>query len=102
MARRRLELVAGITLLESTEEARQLTRSIMESRLLPAKAEGDGAHIALATVHQMDILLTWNCRHIANAFIRGRLRQLIGASGYSTPTICTPEELMQEFYEQDN
>ena len=102
MAKRRLELVADITLLESTEEARKLTRSIMDSRLLPAKAEGDGAHIALATVHKMDILLTWNCRHIANAFIRGRLRQLIGTCGYSTPTICTPEELLQETYEQDN
>ena len=102
MAKRRLELVAAITLLESTEEARKLTRSIMDSRLLPAKAEGDGAHIAPATVHKMDILLTWNYRHIANAFIHGRLRQLIRASGYSTPTICTPEELLQESYEQDN
>ena len=59
MAKRRLELVADLTLLESTEEARKLTRSIMDSRLLPAKAEGDGAHIALSTVHKMDILLTW-------------------------------------------
>jgi len=102
MAQRRRELVAGLTLLESTEEAGKLTRNIMDSGLLPAKAEGDGAHIALATVHQMDILLTWNCRHIANAFIRARLRKLIGACGYSAPTICTPEELLQESYEQDN
>ena len=102
MARRRLELVADLTLLESTEEAGRLPRNIMDSGLLPAKAEGDGAHIALATVHQMDILLTWNCRHIANAFIRGRLRRLIAACGYSTPTICTPEELLQDSYEQDD
>src|SRR5207249_6162325 len=60
MAKRRIELVADITLLESTDEARKLTRSIMDSQLLPPKAEGDGAHIALATVHKMDILLTWN------------------------------------------
>jgi hypothetical protein len=102
MAKRRLELVADLALLESTEEARQLTRSIMDSRLLPAKAEGDAAHIALATFHKMDILLTWNCRHIANAFILGRLRRLIEAGGYSTPTICTPEELLQETYEQND
>jgi hypothetical protein len=102
MAKRRLELVADMTLLESTKEADELTQNIMDSRLLPARAEGDGAHIALATVHKMDILLTWNCRHIANAFIVGRLRQLIATCGYSTPTICTPEELLQEFYEQDN
>jgi hypothetical protein len=58
MTKRRLELVANATLLESTEEARKLTRSIMDSRLLPVKAEGDGAHIAFATVHKMDMLLT--------------------------------------------
>src|SRR2546421_7448524 len=102
MAERRLELVAEITLLESTDEARKLTRSIMDSRLLPPKAEGDGAHIAFATTHKMDILLTWNCRHIANGVIRGQLRKLIAACGYSAPTICTPEELLQESYEQDN
>jgi hypothetical protein len=71
----------------------------MNSGLLPAKAEGDGAHIALATVHKMDILLTWNCRHIANAFILGRLRQLTESCGYSAPTICTPEEFLQQPYE---
>ena len=99
MANRRLELMAGITLLESTGEAGELTRNIMNSRLLPVKAEGDGAHIALATVHQMDILLTWNCRHIANAFILGRLRRLIESCGHSAPTICTPEEFLQQPYE---
>lgn len=99
MANRRLELMADITLLESTGQAGELTRSIMNSRLLPVKAEGDGAHIALATVHQMDILLTWNCRHIANAFILGRLRRLIESCGHSAPTICTPEEFLQQPYE---
>ncbi|MBI4657724.1 MAG: type II toxin-antitoxin system VapC family toxin [Verrucomicrobia bacterium] len=99
MANRRLELMADITLLASTGEAGELTRNIMKSRLLPPKAEGDGAHIALATVHEMDILLTWNCRHIANAFTLGRLRRLIESCGYSAPTICTPEEFLQEPYE---
>ncbi len=102
MARRRLELVADLALLQSTEEARKLTQNIMDSRLVPAKAGGDAAHIALATFHKMDILLTWNCRHIANAFILGRLRRLIEADGYSVPTICTPEELLQQTYEQSD
>src|SRR2546428_9405314 len=47
---------------------------------------------ALATVYQMELLLTWNCRHIANPAIMGRLRRLITAKGYELPTICTPEE----------
>src|ERR1035438_9097156 len=102
MAKHRLDLVADFALLQSTEAARQLTRSIMDSRLLPAKAARPAVHIALATFHKMDILLTWNCRHIANAFILGRLRRLNEADGYSTPTICTPEELLQGTYEQSD
>jgi hypothetical protein len=43
----------------------------------------------------MDILLSWNCRHIANAAIQARLRRLVEAAGYSLPVICTPEELME-------
>jgi hypothetical protein len=94
MAKRRHELLANVALLESTEEARDLTRSIVDSGLLPAKAEGDAAHIALATVHGMDILLTWNCRHIANAAIVGRLRKLVAKQGHTLPEIYTPEELI--------
>jgi hypothetical protein len=96
MAKRRLELLANAALLESTEEARKLTQSIMDSRLLPAKAEGDAAHIALATVHGMDILLTWNCRHIANATVVRQLRRLVEARGQVLPEIYTPEELLGE------
>ena len=46
-----------------------LTQGILDSGVLPAHADRDAAHIALATVHEMDILLSWSCRHIANAFI---------------------------------
>ena len=102
MAQRRLSLLADVTLLESTEEARELTRSIMDSGLLPAKAEGDAAHIALATVHEMDILLTWNCRHIANAAILGRLRKLVAKQNHTLPEIYTPAELMGTNYEQND
>jgi len=102
MANHRLSLVSDVALLESTEEARNLTQHIMDSGLLPAKAEGDAAHIALATVHEMDILLTWNCRHIANASIIGRLRRVVAKHGYTLPEICTPDELMGITYEQNN
>jgi hypothetical protein len=96
MAKRRLELLANASLLESTEEARKLTQGLIDSGLLPAKAEGDAAHIALATVHGMDILLTWNCRHIANATIVGQLRRLMKTRGHTLPEIYTPEELIGE------
>ena len=69
---------------------------IFQSGLLPPTAEINATHIALATFHRMDILLTWNCRHIANATIGVRLRRLAQAHGYELPSICTPEELFVE------
>ena len=49
----------------------------------------------------MDMLLTWNCRHIANAAIQQRLRRLVEASGFTLPVICTPEELLENENEQN-
>ena len=94
MARVRLELVAGITLLDVSPAAEVLAESILQSGLLPPAAQSDAAHIALATVHEVDILLTWNCRHIANASILGRLRRLVAAKQRRLPEIATPEEFL--------
>jgi hypothetical protein len=102
MARQRIELMAEITLLDLTDEANALTQRILGSGLLPATADRDAAHIALATVHGMDILLTWNCRHIANASIVGRLRRWVEKQGHTLPEIYTPDELMGINYEQND
>jgi len=96
MAKRRLELIAGLTVLDLTPDAETLADRILHSGLLPVTADGDAAHIALATVHKLDILLTWNCRHIANAAIVGRLRRLVETQGHTLPEIYTPEELLGE------
>ena len=96
MAKRRLELMAGLTMLDLTPAAEKFAEQVLHSELLPAHADGDAAHIALATVHQVDILLTWNCRHIANAAIVGRLRRLAAAQDHTLPEIYTPEELLGE------
>ncbi len=101
MARQRLELMAQIKLLDLTDEANALTKDILRSGVLPTSADRDAAHIALATVHQTDMLLSWNCRHIANAFIQGRLRKAVEAAGFTLPVICTPEELLENENEQN-
>ena len=54
----------------------------------------DALHIAVATVHEMDYLVTWNCRHIASAELRGEVARVCTQAGYDPPTICTPEEFM--------
>ena len=96
MARQRLKLLRGLPLLEPTDAANELGSEILHSGLLPDWADGDAAHIALATVHEMDILLAWNCRHIANVAIQQRLRRLAEQNGYTLPSLATPEEFMSD------
>ncbi len=59
---------------------------------MPESEEADALHIATASVHGMDYLLTWNCRHIDNATTKPMVRSLCVAAGYSCPEICTPFE----------
>ena len=53
--------------------------------------------MAVATRHAMDYVLTWNCRHIANAAIKRRLAALVTEEGYELPVICTPIDLLGEY-----
>ena len=63
---------------------------------LPPKAQADALHIAIAAVHGIDYLLTWNCTHIANARMRGKIEGLCRAAGYDPPMLCTPMELVED------
>jgi hypothetical protein len=99
MAQQRIAIMAGIPVLLSTTDAESFTQRVLDSGLLPADADRDAAHIALATVHKMDILLSWNCRHIANAAIQSRLRRLAAEAGMTLPLLCTLDELTGELYD---
>jgi hypothetical protein len=90
----RLEAMKECKVLEYSPAAEDLTRALLASRLIPAKAAADAAHIATAAVHGMNFLLTWNCRHIANATIVENLRAICEKEGFPAPVICTPHELM--------
>ena len=92
---RRAALV-GVVELIPPAEARRVTAALLEKRLVPAKAAMDAAHVAVAAVTGMDYLLTWNCKHIANATTREGIANLIRGLGYNPPVLCTPEELMGE------
>jgi predicted nucleic acid-binding protein len=95
-AQRRLEVLSDLAELQITDEARLLARELVEKTPLPMTARVDALHIATATVHGMDYLLTWNCRHIANAAMRKSLAAICEAAGYEIPVICTPLELIEE------
>jgi hypothetical protein len=94
--RKRLELVKPLPVLASSADAEALTAAIIEAGVLPEKAVRDAAHIALATVHGVQYLLTWNCRHLANAQISRRVSRICSEHGFVMPAICTPEELFEE------
>ena len=79
---------------ELTEAVNDVAKAIMDSALLPQKATRDAVHIAVSSVHSIDILLTWNCRHIANAAIMKELGAIVAECGYELPILCTPEELL--------
>ena len=64
--------------------------------LVPAVASPDAVHIALASVHGIDFLVTWNFKHIANPRIRERMRTTINEAGYRMPVMCSPEELLND------
>ena len=95
-AERRLAALKGVPSLETNDAVKALAAAVAKAAALPKKATEDALHIALATVHGMDYLLTWNCRHIANAEIRNVVAAVAYDHGYGVPVICTPEELMGE------
>ena len=90
---KRMVKLDGIPLLQTTAEALRLANELVQRGALPAKAMADAVHIAVATVHQMDYLLSWNCKHIANAHVRRMADRIFRAAGYEPTVICTPEEL---------
>ena len=90
---KRMRAIADVPVLEIDEETIRLTEEILRSGVIPERAAADAGHIAVASRHGIDYLLTWNCRHIANAEIIRRLESVVEAAGYSLPIICTPAEL---------
>jgi len=93
-AARRLTLLGSFPLLDATPEALELARALVERGAIPPRKATDAAHIAVATVHHMQFLLTWNCTHLANAEVLAQVQAICAALGYAAPIVCTPEELL--------
>jgi hypothetical protein len=95
LAQERLAFLAETTLLDVTDEATALAGELLRHTRIPAKADVDALHVAIATVNGMDYLLSWNCKHIANANMLPQVYAVCRASGYEPPLICTPSELLE-------
>lgn len=95
-AQRRLNHLADIPIIATTDSAIEFARRLINEGPLPEKAIDDALHIALSAVHRIDYLMTWNFKHIDNAEMKPSIRELCVLHGYHYPEICTPQELMGE------
>lgn len=96
LAIERLEALNGIDLLELSSDIPLIADELLAQAIMPSKARLDALHIAAASYHEVDYLLTWNCTHIANARILPAIRDGLLAMGLTTPIICTPEEMVDD------
>ena len=93
-ARLRLDALAEMPALPISMEAEKLAVEFLRTGALPAAARSDAVHLAVASIARTDYLLTWNCRHLANAQILRRLEREAATAGWELPRVCTPLELM--------
>jgi predicted nucleic acid-binding protein len=96
LAAERLELLDSIPLLPLDPAIAQIANEIMNRAILPQNARTDALHIAMVAHHRIQYLLTWNCRHIANATILPRIHKLLTDLSIPIPVICTPEEMVND------
>lgn len=94
-ARDRLVVLNRIPLLQVSEAALNLARQLVATGAVPPTAADDALHLAIAAANGVEYLVTWNCRHLANATMREQIEAACRAAGYRPPIICTPEELLE-------
>jgi len=102
LAAERLQSLDGIPLLPLDPGIADIANEIMSRAILPEKARTDALHIAMVAHHRIQYLLTWNCRHIANARILPRIHAVLNDLSIPIPVICTPEEMVGNDPETDN
>lgn len=93
-AQDRLDLLSDMTLLPIAPEALPFAEALVQAGALPEQAAHDALHIAVCAVNGISYLLTWNCRHLANATMRPLIESVCAANGFKAPIICTPEEFL--------
>lgn len=91
----KVAMALSIPLVRATPEVFDIVEHYITCHLMPADPNGDALHLALASVHHCDILLTWNCRHLANYKKTGHIRRVNEKLGLHVPVILTPFELLE-------
>lgn len=94
-SRAALKMLAEVPLLSATDEVLEIVRHYVSSRAMPRDPKGDALHLAIATFHRCDYLLTWNCQHLANPNKLSHLRLVNQSLGLILPELVTPAQLIE-------
>ncbi len=95
-AEERLQVIDGIRLVPVDVRVQELIQLLLDNFAVPHTEPEDAAHIALAAVHGVEYLVTWNFRHIANPSTRRTIEEVIARVGFRPSVICSPEELLED------
>ena len=96
LAAERLRVLSDLPLLAVNEEVVSVGNALVDRAALPEKARVDALHISTAAFHGVNYLLTWNCKHIANARMRPKIERILREMDCAVPVICTPDELLDD------
>lgn len=92
----KLNLVSELPLLSVTDEIREIVSVYIRKKILPVDPVGDALHLAIASFHKCDILLSWNCQNLVNFRKFDRIRRLNAELGLFVPNLQTPLELTED------
>jgi hypothetical protein len=93
-ASRRLQVLEGFKELEINASCKNLAEILIADGAVPEKFPEDALHIAVASVHAVDLIVTWNFKHINNPVMRAKIRQSVGSHGFICPELCSPDEFL--------
>lgn len=95
----RLDTIKDFKELEIDDECKQLAKVLISKKAIPIEFPEDALHIAVASVHNIDVIVTWNFKHINNPFTRRKIKEILESKGYESPELCSPEEFLGDDYE---
>ena len=94
-AEARLDAIRGLPILDVDQEVERVAGALLARKAVPRKCPEDAVHVAVAAVNHMELIVTWNFRHINNPVMKGRMRDVLAQVGYDLPEICSPDELLE-------
>jgi len=92
----KVNLISDLPMLPMTDDIRQIARVYIQRKIMPRDPLGDALHLATASFHKCDVLLSWNCRNIVNFNKFDRIRKVNVELGIFVPNLLTPFQLLED------